>query len=169
MKNLHGSPKWCALSSANSLYYNRRRAVSLCQKSIRTTFGASRWQTVVAQVVPVRKKKPRIFMSGQQAISLADPQKHEITTESTPLICLRCSNRPAPGNTSNYNVIHLSTTSSSTQLEAGLTFPRSPLCFNRIPPLFFTATSKVLLCSSTMETLNSNLSSVVMSEENHSL
>lgn len=38
-----------------------------------------------------------------------------------------------------------------------VTFPSSPLCFDRIPPPFFTATSKVLLCNSTSDTLNSNL------------
>ncbi len=38
-----------------------------------------------------------------------------------------------------------------------VTFPSSPLCFDRIPPPFFTATSSVLLCNSTTDTLNSNL------------
>lgn len=38
-----------------------------------------------------------------------------------------------------------------------MTFPRSPLCLDRMPPPFFTATSRVLLWSSTTETLNSNL------------
>lgn len=40
---------------------------------------------------------------------------------------------------------------------AGHTFPRSPLCLDRMLPPFFTATSKVLLWSSTIDTLNSNL------------
>lgn len=39
----------------------------------------------------------------------------------------------------------------------GITFPRSPLCLDRRLPPFFTATSSVLLWSSTVETLNSNL------------
>lgn len=37
------------------------------------------------------------------------------------------------------------------------TFPRRPLCLERRPPPFFTATSRVRLCSSTRETLNSCL------------
>lgn len=40
---------------------------------------------------------------------------------------------------------------------AGDTFPRSPLCLDRMLPPFFTATSRVLLWSSTIDTLNSNL------------
>lgn len=38
-----------------------------------------------------------------------------------------------------------------------LTLPRSPLSLDRKPPLFFTATSSVLLCTSGNETLKSKL------------
>jgi hypothetical protein len=38
-----------------------------------------------------------------------------------------------------------------------LTLPRSPLSLDRKPPLFFTATSSVLLCTSGSETLKSKL------------
>lgn len=57
MKNLHGSTKRCALWSANSLCYNSRRAVSLCQQGIWITSGAVRWQPVFAQVVPARERQ----------------------------------------------------------------------------------------------------------------
>ncbi len=43
------------------------------------------------------------------------------------------------------------------QTAAAVTFPKSPLCLDRMFPPFFTATSRVLLWSSTIDTLNSNL------------
>lgn len=46
---------------------------------------------------------------------------------------------------------------SQKQKPAGVTFPKSPLCLDRMLPPFFTATSRVLLWSSTIDTLNSNL------------
>ncbi len=48
-----------------------------------------------------------------------------------------------------------------------VTFPSSPLCFDRIPPPFFTATSSVLLCNSTSDTLNSNLHKQVHATHKH--
>lgn len=43
-----------------------------------------------------------------------------------------------------------------------LTLPSSPLSLDKKPPLFFTATSSVLLCTSGRETLKSNLTGKVM-------
>lgn len=85
--------------------------------------------------------------------------KFRFTTESILLIYPHHLNLPAPAKSRKIKLVSECSSAGKTKQHkpADVTFPKSPLCLDRMLPLFFTATSRVLLWSSTMETLNSNL------------
>lgn len=129
---------------------------------------ALRWQTIFAQIIPAQENKNIGIV--QQLIKQKDAKiyqsilygarfKFKFTTESILLIYPHHLNLPAPAKSRKIKLVSKFSSAGKTKPHkpADVTFPKSPLCLDRMLPLFFTATSRVLLWSSTMETLNSNL------------
>lgn len=129
---------------------------------------ALRWQTIFTQLIPAQEHKNKGIVKHQikqtdakinQLILYGAIFKFKFTTELILLISPHHLNLPAPAKSRKIKLVSECSSAGKTKQHkpADVTFPKSPLCLDRMLPLFFTATSRVLLWSSTMETLNSNL------------